>query len=192
MTRDPQSGVTLVEMLVALALFAVIGGAGLAVLDQVLRTQARTDAALAELAAMQRALHLVRLDAGSADPDRVRVPPDDPAGVTLVRDAAGGGRIAVSYALRDGAWRRRLAPDGGGDGGGGAGGGDGGGGAGGGDGGGQVLLPAVAAAQWAALDAAGTWRPVAAVTTPRALALTLTLADGGALRRVVVLPEPLP
>ena len=44
-------------MLVALVLFALIGGAGLAVLDQ-----ARTDGRLERLADVQRAMHLLTLD----------------------------------------------------------------------------------------------------------------------------------
>ena len=43
--RDREAGVTLVEVLVALVLCALIGGAGLAVLDQVLRVQARMEVA---------------------------------------------------------------------------------------------------------------------------------------------------
>ena len=60
--RDREAGVTLTEVLVALVLFALIGGAGLAVLDQVLRVQARTDGRLERLAEVQRAMHLLTLD----------------------------------------------------------------------------------------------------------------------------------
>jgi len=42
MARDPSAGVTMIEMLVAVAIFALIGAAGFSVLD----TMARTDRAL--------------------------------------------------------------------------------------------------------------------------------------------------
>jgi general secretion pathway protein J len=81
---------------VALALFAMIGGAGLSVLDQVLRTQAQTDGRLERLAELQRMMHLVTLDLSLAAPGSVR---GDGTGV-----AVGD----VSYALADGVLRRKL------------------------------------------------------------------------------------
>ena len=96
--RDREAGVTLTEVLVALVLFALIGGAGLAVLDQVLRVQARTDGRLERLAEVQRAMHLLTLDfmqatggsLGSSD------------GAVAFRRSGGPGGMAVRYGL-DGA-----------------------------------------------------------------------------------------
>jgi general secretion pathway protein J len=60
--KDGQAGFTLIEVMVSLALFAMIGGAGVSVLDQVLRAQARTEEQLDRLAAMQRAMLVLTLD----------------------------------------------------------------------------------------------------------------------------------
>ena len=48
--RDPTAGFSLVEVLVALAIFALIGVAGFSMLDQVLRTQRLTEGRLERLA----------------------------------------------------------------------------------------------------------------------------------------------
>ena len=96
--RDREAGVTLTEVLVALVLFALIGAAGFAVLDQVIRVQARTEGRLERLAEIQRAMHLVTLDfmqatggsLGSSD------------GAVAFRRSGGTGGMAVRYGL-DGA-----------------------------------------------------------------------------------------
>jgi general secretion pathway protein J len=95
--RDGSAGFTLIEVLVSLALFALIGGAGVSVLDQVLRTQARTQVQLDELAAMQRAMFLITLDFSQGD--------------SIVADDAvqvGHGAVAVTYAVQDGVLLRGL------------------------------------------------------------------------------------
>jgi general secretion pathway protein J len=88
--RDGAAGFTLIEVLVSLALFALIGGAGVAVLDQVLRTQARTEVQLDGLAALQRAMFLISLDFSQGDAvvagDGVQV---------------GRGQMTVGYGLQD-------------------------------------------------------------------------------------------
>jgi len=60
--RSPDAGVTLVETLVAMALFALIGLAGFAIVDSVLRVQARTETRLDALESLQRAMLLLTTD----------------------------------------------------------------------------------------------------------------------------------
>ena len=60
--RDPQAGLTLVEMLVALALFAVIAAAGFAVLGEVIQIQTATEGRLDRLAGIQRSMYVLTQD----------------------------------------------------------------------------------------------------------------------------------
>ncbi len=60
--RHGEAGVTLIEVLVSLAIFAVIGIAGLTVLDTVARTGERTDGRLERLAEIDRAFLVIRRD----------------------------------------------------------------------------------------------------------------------------------
>jgi general secretion pathway protein J len=95
--RDGAAGFTLIEVLVSLALFALIGGAGVAVLDQVLRTQARTEGQLDNLAAMQRAMFLMTVDFSQAHAVQ--------AGDVL---QVAHGSVTVQYTLSDGVLMRGL------------------------------------------------------------------------------------
>jgi len=53
--RDQEAGVTLIEMLVALSLFALVGIASFTTLDTILRVRERTDGRLEHLAQLDRA-----------------------------------------------------------------------------------------------------------------------------------------
>lgn len=128
-SHDRQAGVTLVEVLVALVLFALIGAAGFSVLDQILRVQARTEGRLDQLAQIQRMLHLVSTDFMQAAGGSL-VFADDGVAIrrsgglavrygleetVLVRQVSGGfGQAATRQALLSGAsgitWRF-FAPD---------------------------------------------------------------------------------
>lgn len=66
--RDGAAGITLVEMLVALALFSLVGLAGFTMLDAVLQVRDRTDGRLERLAAIDRALTVFSRDFVQADP----------------------------------------------------------------------------------------------------------------------------
>ena len=168
--RRPDAGVTLIEVLVSLSIFAVIGIAGYAMLDLVARTDRLTEGRLQRLGQMQRAMYLMELDFHLAEGLTVA------GDAVAVRRAAPGGTVTLSYALAgDGLQRRML------------------------DAQGEVLavqdvLPGVTAVDWRFLGADWTavWPPEAVATgvveTPRAVEVTLTLADGRALRRVAVLP----
>ncbi len=173
--RAPDAGVTLIEMMVALAIFALIGTAGFSMLDQVLRTQSRTEGRLEALGDLQRAMYLVGLDASMAQ-GRSLVASD--GGVGFMRS----GGVGLRYALTGDVLRRavtdaqgRVLAD-------------------------QPLIKAVQAVQWRYLngqDWLDAWPPAATVPgfglppNPRALELVVTLA-GGQVRRVFPLPADVP
>ncbi len=181
--RAPDAGFTLIEVLVALALFALISGAGFTMLDQVLRTQSRTEGRLERLAGLQRAMYLLGDDFLQA---RGRsfgaVPVDGRVQVSLRRNAADlrEGAVRLTYRLQDGVLLRvvrgasgPLIAE-------------------------QPLIAGVSAAEWRFFDAQTGWVtdwppagqvPGVAPPNPRGVELRLTLEDGRALRRVALLPR---
>jgi general secretion pathway protein J len=70
--RKPQSGFTLLELLVAMAIFAIIGAMALGGLNAVVGQEIQTRAQAERLATLQRALRLMATDFGSADPRYIR------------------------------------------------------------------------------------------------------------------------
>lgn len=64
--RHQNAGVTMIEMLVAVAIFALIGVAGFSVLDTIVRIDRRTDGRLAELARLDLTLGLFETDCNRA------------------------------------------------------------------------------------------------------------------------------
>jgi len=66
--RDRDTGITLVEMLVALIIFALVGMASFTTLDTILRVRARTDGRLEQIARLDRALLIFSRDMAQADP----------------------------------------------------------------------------------------------------------------------------
>ncbi len=172
--RDGTAGVTLVEVLVALALFALIGAAGFSVLDQMLRIQSGTEGRLADLAALQRAMHLTTRDFLQAEGGSLAFAD----GAVAFRRPGAGGEMAVSYALRDGELLRSLsglgtAPAR------------------------QVLLTGVEALAWRFYTPGRGWvetwppEPGEAAGNPAAVSLELSLSGAalaGPLRRVAILP----
>ena len=184
--RITTSGVTLVEVLVALAIFALIGVAGFSMLDQVLRTQRQTDGRLEQLAEMQRAMHLITLDFSQARGKSFKVEQstNGPA-IELRRNAADakGGSVMLRYAMQDGSLMRDVSA------------------ASGPAVAHQPLLKGVAGVEWQfyAPPPAGwtpDWPPAGYVAlpgqsapNPQAVAVTITFAaSGNQLRRVVLLP----
>lgn len=106
MARAGEAGVTLVEMLVALALFALIGLAGFTVLDSILRVQSRTEGRLERLAEVDRALRLVARDLAQARPGSAALMAE---GLEMVRPGPEGD-VRIRYALGvDGGLVRRIA-----------------------------------------------------------------------------------
>jgi general secretion pathway protein J len=174
MTRRADAGFTLIEVLVALALFAMIAGAGLSVLDQVLRTQRSTETRLAYLGDLQRVMHLLTLDLSQAAIGSVT---GGEQGLTLDRNGADGA-LRVTYDVAGGAFARAVARNRGTD------------------TARQPLLSDVVAAEWQFLDDRGAWTPAWPQAAGdgeriglRAVAITLRLARGDEqIRRVVAVP----
>ena len=172
-------------MLVALAIFALIGVAGFTMLDQVLRTQRQTDGRLERLAELQRAMQLITLDFSQTISASLtfQTGPEGPL-VAWRRNAtdASGGSLFLEYGLNEGTLMRvvavtkgtPLAR--------------------------QPLLQKVSAVGWEFYEPdagwADEWPPEARgvlpgqpVPNPQAIAITITLAGTGSqLRRVVLLP----
>lgn len=179
--RAGDGGFTLVELLVALALFSVIALAGFTVLSGTLRTQSRTEHRLERLADLQRALHLLTLDLEQIADGDIR---HDGTSLAFRRaDAARApGRAGIRYDLRDGSIRRTVSA---------------------GLGSGpveQALLDHVAALHWrfysTTLGWLATWPPEgdAPGLPPAAIAALLTVepvgtGPGGELLRIVRLPS---
>lgn len=93
-----RNGFTLIEVIIALALFALIGVAGFSMLSGVLQTQERTDGRLQRLSDIQRAVFVI-----SADLDQVsgRIDGDGSTLTFQKTDLSGRPVVVVRYALRD-------------------------------------------------------------------------------------------
>ncbi len=104
-----RDGFTLIEVLIALVLFALIGIAGFTLLDGVLRTQGATETRLARMAEIQRAMLVVTSDldqltgsvAGSG------------GGLSLRKIDVSGGIVSVRYDLTGETLTRTVSGPGG-------------------------------------------------------------------------------
>lgn len=94
-----QRGFSLVEMLVAVVLFALIGGAGITLVQTILSTQRQTDERLARLAQMQRAVYLLSLDLQQAAPTSLVLTDGQ---LAFTRRDADARTISISYGLKEG------------------------------------------------------------------------------------------
>lgn len=174
--RQSDAGLTLIEVLVSLAIFAIIGIAGLAILTTVARTGERTEGRIDRLAQIDRAFLVIRRDLLQIGPAAVRL---DDSGFGF-RRLTGDDAVDVTFVVDDVTLVRRIGQ--------------------GGDGAvDQALLPGVAAMRWRLLDGAQTWQPVwppasaEAAPRPRAAELTLDLWREGITRpetvtRLFILP----
>ncbi|WP_439150286.1 prepilin-type N-terminal cleavage/methylation domain-containing protein [Sulfitobacter sp.] len=100
--RDAQAGLTLVEVLVALALFSLIGLAGFTMLDNILRAQSGTQGRLERLGQIDRALVVFSRDLQESDSGSVR---HDETGITMNRTGTG----LLSYQVPLGVLLRSLS-----------------------------------------------------------------------------------
>lgn len=105
-----RKGFTLIEVLIALALFALIGVAGFTLLDGVLRTQDATDARLSRMAEIQRAMLVVSSDLDQITGNLAGSGP----GLSLQKEDIAGGPVSVRYAL-DGTTLTRTVSGAGGE-----------------------------------------------------------------------------
>lgn len=168
--RDRQAGVTLIEMLVAIAICALIGLAGFGMLDAILRVNERAEGDLDRLADLDRTFFVLGRDLVAADALGLRL--ED--GELRIGTPEGG---TLRYELVGTSFRRHLGAEGDG----------------------QLLAGGVAAADWRVLDTLGDWTgewqelPVGA-PPPRAVELRLDLGGsrGGSVRRLFRLTPGLP
>tara|TARA_R110002012_G_scaffold322012_1_gene553502 strand:- start:16528 stop:17058 length:531 start_codon:yes stop_codon:yes gene_type:complete len=100
--RDAEAGLTLVEVLVALALFSLIGLSGFTMLDNILRVQSGTQGRLERLGQIDRALVVFSRDLQESDSGSVR---QDENGVTMNRTGTG----LLSYQARSNVFLRSLS-----------------------------------------------------------------------------------
>lgn len=156
MTRRPDAGLTLVEMLVALAILSVIGVAGLAMLDTTLNVQRGTEDRLDRMEHIDRAMTVLRRDLATAASGPVELSDE---GLVFDRIASVG-PLTIRVTLEDGALIRQArsavdtaepAP--------------------------QRLLDGVRAVRWRLLEQSRVWQPEWEDPTrrPRAAELTLRL-----------------
>ena len=166
-----ESGFTLIEMIVALALFGLISLAGFALVDTALRARARTEGRADRLAAIERAVAIVDADIGQIAPGPITLTGTDiefrrhtPAGDVPIRYSFAAGTLARSIGGRS-----------------------------------QMLLNRVTGGGLSFYAAGEGWRDSwppsreRADEWPRALALVVALAPGdpgpgGTIRRVIELP----
>lgn len=104
--HDGQRGFTLVEVLVTLVLFSLIGVAGFSLVDGLIRVQYGTEGRLERLAELQRGMHVMTLDFEQISSDALAV---DGNSVSFRRVSASGADLSVRYDLVDGDLRRILS-----------------------------------------------------------------------------------
>lgn len=166
-SRRGDAGVTLIEVLVSLAIFAVIGLAGLTVLDTVARTGERTDGRLDRLSRIDHAFLIIRRDLAQMTGLDARLDND----VLTFRRLHSSGSIRVTYRIDDGVLLREVrtgAPE-------------------------PVVqhvLPGIATGRWRVLGTASQWTetwPPEGAPPPRARAAELTLE---VMRDTSAVPQP--
>ncbi len=169
--RDREAGITLVEMLVALMIFALVGVASFTTLDTILRVRERSDGRLEQLARMDRALQVFGRDVVQSDPMDVTLADN----VLTVRRMGAEG--VQRYLLEDQSLSRTLVPKAAEN------------------AFSQTLIEEVSDVRFRVLDLEREWRdswPGATQSGAVAVDMVVTLASGQSLKRLVTLPQPVP
>lgn len=170
--RDPAAGITLIEMLVALVLFALVGLASFTTLDAIIRVRDRTEGRLEQIARLDRAQQLFSRDVTQSAAGGIAL-----ADGALTIDRPGGAPLL--WTLRDGALIREAqsgsaaTPIA------------------------QTLLPEVAALAFRFVDDTAqwtdTWPPAAADRSLAGIEMALDLGPGrGTLLRLAEVPQVVP
>jgi general secretion pathway protein J len=177
--RAHEAGFTLIEVVISLALFALISIAGLALVDAIVRVDERTAGRLERLGQLHRAMYVLSRDLEQSSVGSVEEIAD---GVRFERQPGGldeAGR-AISYSLRGGSLFRIVGEEAAGT--------------------SQLLVSGVSSARWTFFLVGRGWEnniPVdeqSQPLRPAAIAVEIMLdgaaAPSGSLRRVVELPLP--
>lgn len=169
--KPHEAGFTLMEVLVALALFALIGVAGASLVNSVLDIHRRTQGRLERVADLQRAMFVLDADLTQLAPGPLALTGQ---GFVFTRHAAAGTDETIEYDLRGGGITRRVGPRD------------------------QALLGGVTGVRWSFFQPGQGWLDrwppsgARADSWPAAVAIDLQLAPGiapsGTIRRVVALP----
>lgn len=96
-SRTSDAGVTLIEVLVSLTIFAIIGVAGMTVLDTVARTGERTEGRLERLAEIDRAFLVMRRELMQVVSGETHL---DDAVLRFRRSSSDGG-VSIAYRFED-------------------------------------------------------------------------------------------
>ena len=177
--RVGETGFTLIEVVISLALFALISIAGLALVDAIVRVDERTAGRLERLGQLHRAMYVLSRDLEQSSVGSLEEIAD---GVRFERQPGGldeAGR-AISYTLRGGSLFRVVGEGAAGT--------------------SQLLLSGVTSARWSFFLAGRGWEndipsdEQSQPLRPAAIAVEIMLngaaAPSGSLRRVVELPLP--
>ncbi|MDP8917176.1 MAG: prepilin-type N-terminal cleavage/methylation domain-containing protein [Pseudomonadota bacterium] len=177
--RGDEAGFTLIEVVISLALFALISMAGLALVDAIVRVDERTAGRLERLGQLHRAMYVLSRDLEQSSVGSVEEIAD---GVRFERQPGGldeAGR-AISYSLRGGRLFRSVGEKAAGT--------------------SQLLVSGVSSARWSFFLVGRGWEndiPLderSQPLRPAAIAVEIMLdgaaAPSGSLRRVVELPLP--
>lgn len=173
--RQAEAGFTLIELIIALGLFALIAAAGVALVESVLGIEERTSGRLDRLASVQRAVHVMQVDLDQIAPGQL-VGGGDRLSFRTHGVSPPGIAVPLGFALNRGMLERHSQ-----------------------QGARQMLLPGVRSAHWrffqTGLGWTDRWPPDGngAGAWPDAVALELSLAPGqgigGRLQHVIILPE---
>lgn len=169
MPRARAAGLTLVEMLVALVLFALVALASFTTLDAIIRVRDRAEGRLEQIARYDRTLQLYSRDLIQSPPGAVSGAPDS---LTIASDD----RLTLTWALQDDGLTRtadgrtEIV---------------------------QTLLPIIGDVQFRYLDERRSWSDVWPAATNGvvllAVEMTIILDDSGdTLRRLAEVPLPVP